>query len=213
MCDMCRNSRSSLSSHMQNFVCFFTHSSNVSSGWLIAKKEANSGCRLNNLGNKRSVIWILSDNIYMYHNDVARYRNLWSFHQSRHAAHYHCETSHLKVARLVWRHSHISRTEGTTCEAYEGLKSQKDFLHAVSFFSTATMVSCRAFLLSLSIIALALSESDRKERFCNFKQIYLHNLASILTLYFCILVSVFNIVKFPNDACDAGSKNGTCYTK
>lgn len=26
-------------------------------------------------------------------------------------------------------------------------------------------------------------------------------------------VSIFNIVTFPNDPCDAGSKNGTCYTK
>merc|ERR1719510_2137715 len=26
------------------------------------------------------------------------------------------------------------------------------------------------------------------------------------------LLSLFNVVTFPNDACDAGSKNGTCYT-
>ena len=30
---------------------------------------------------------------------------------------------------------------------------------------------------------------------------------------FIFTVSMFNIVRFPNDACDVGDKNGTCYTK
>ena len=28
-----------------------------------------------------------------------------------------------------------------------------------------------------------------------------------------IPVSLFNVVTFPNDPCDAGTRNGTCYTK
>ena len=32
-------------------------------------------------------------------------------------------------------------------------------------------------------------------------------------IFIIITVSMFNIVRFPNDACDAGDKNGTCYTK
>ena len=36
---------------------------------------------------------------------------------------------------------------------------------------------------------------------------------SNFTVYFLLSVSLFNIVTFPNDPCDAGSKNGTCYTK
>ena len=34
-----------------------------------------------------------------------------------------------------------------------------------------------------------------------------------LYLYLSFLVSFFNIVSFPNDPCDAGTYNGTCYTK
>merc|ERR1712012_914481 len=62
-----------------------------------------------------------------------------------------------------------------------------------SFSSVVIMASCRTILSFVLVATLFLNHalSERNEKF----------------------LSVFNIVKFPNDACDAGSKNGTCYTK
>ena len=61
---------------------------------------------------------------------------------------------------------------------------------------------------------------EREGKFCNT---YIQTILSLFynsqytclnDLIFFFPVSMFNIVRFPNDACDAGgSRNGTCYTK
>ena len=103
----------------------------------------------------------------------------------------------IRLAHRAERSKFWVWAQGTTCEAYDGLKSPKDFWPPVSFFSTATMVSCRAILLLVSIITLALSESDRKERFCNLT-LFLNILASILTLYFFVFQCLYSTLSsFP----------------
>ena len=46
-----------------------------------------------------------------------------------------------------------------------------------------------------------------------FVSIGKHNQKQIIYLSHWISVSLFNVVTFPNDPCDAGTRNGTCYTK
>merc|ERR1711953_419741 len=59
-----------------------------------------------------------------------------------------------------------------------------------SNMASVRKIPCLLVLATL-VLSFAFSKEDRQDRF----------------------LSVFNVVKFPNDACDAGNKNGTCYTK
>ena len=58
-----------------------------------------------------------------------------------------------------------------------------------------------------------LQKKNEKENFVRTFKIF-ENFGIIIDSFWLFLVSMFNIVRFPNDNCEAGgSKNGTCYTK
>ena len=56
-----------------------------------------------------------------------------------------------------------------------------------------------------------LKKKSEMESCVSLYYLYLKHLRHWLSLSFS--VSLFNVVTFPNDPCDAGSRNGTCYTK